>query len=107
MNKEELIAAMRATAATPPVKVEVEGWGTLYVRPPTVAEVDVARTQQEVDDGLQLARGACRVICDEHGARVFDPTNKEEVELLNSQPFDLVKRVLEKVKTERTDEKGN
>jgi hypothetical protein len=92
---EALMAAMRATAARAPASVEIEGWGTVHVRPPTVAEVDSARLQTEPEgDGLELARGACRVICDADGARIFDAANADHVALLAAQPWSMLQRVI-------------
>lgn len=94
MTRDDLIAAMRATANATPATVEVEGWGVVYVRPPTVAEVDAARKQDEPDDDKQFARGACRVICDKDGNRIFDPMNAEDVDLLAAQPWSMLTKVI-------------
>lgn len=94
MDAQTLIAAMRATAAAPPRPITVAGWGDLFVRQPTVAEVDIARREAEASDGMELARGACRVICDSSGARVFDPGNSEHVALVASQPWALLQQVI-------------
>lgn len=95
MDRNALIEAMRATAQARPVAVEVPAWGVVYVRPITVAEVD----EQTADaaDGVgksKLARGACRVLCDENGARLFDPNSAADVDLLAAQPWQLLRRVL-------------
>ena len=88
MNRDELIAAMKADGADAPVKVEVRRWGTLYVRVPTVAEVEAAQKEDE-DEAAQegadihvFARSAARLICDETGKRIFDPDNPNDIELL-------------------------
>ena len=87
---------MEATAAEKPRAVTIKGWGTLYVRPLTVAEVEEG---QEIDAGSKdkrnLARGAARLICDEDGGRLFDPANAEDVELLARQGWNRLRRVLE------------
>lgn len=97
MDRSQLIAAMQATAAQAPVPVETKEWGTVYVRAVTVGEVD------EIDDAAdakgkadksRIARGACRVICDETGHRLFDANNEEDVALLAKQPWTLLRKVL-------------
>jgi len=107
MNREDLIAAMQATASPKPVAVTVAGWGTLHVKPPTVEEVDAARKTEEPDDDKQFARGACRVICDESGARLFDATNAEHVDLLAKQPWSMLQQVIRAAGSKGTDDSGN
>lgn len=93
MDRSALIAAMQATAAAPPVAVEVEGWGRVYVRALTVAEMDEA-SEVESSDKNKVARGACRVICDETGHRLFDPKSDADVELIAKQPWSMLRKVL-------------
>ena len=101
MNRDELIAAMKADGAMAPVKVEIERWGTLYVRVPTVAEVEAAQ-QEDADDGdaedgktlHQYARAAARLLCDETGKRLFDPDNDDDVELLAGRRWVDLQKVL-------------
>lgn len=100
MNREALIAAMRNTAAEKPRSVTIKGWGTLFVRPLTTAEVENAPEQPSGEDGKptakrSLAIGAARLICDENGERVFDPSSADDVELLAKQPFARLRKVLE------------
>ena len=95
MTRDELIAFMRSTADEKPTKVEVKGWGVVYVRSLTVAEV-----QEQTDDTADkkdknlLARGVARLLCDEKGKRLFDPDNAEDVKLLASQPWKLLRPIL-------------
>lgn len=110
MNRDDLIAAMRSTASAAPTPVEVDGWGVMYVRPPTVAEVDAARKQEEPEDDKQFARGACRVICDKDGARIFDAMNEDDVNLLASQPWSMLTKVIAAASVangSKTDQGGN
>lgn len=97
MDRAELIAAMRATAAHAPIPVQVPGWGDVYVRPPTVAEVDAASdvVEPEGTKRTRFARGAARIMCDAHGARIFDPLNEEDVNLLADQPWSMLQQVLQ------------
>lgn len=95
MNRDELVAAMQATAAEKPVAVDVPKWGRIYVRQVTVAEVDEqTKDTDEKEDKFRIARGACRVICDEKGVRMFDPNDKDDVKLVASQPWPLLRKVL-------------
>jgi hypothetical protein len=95
MDRASLIAAMQAVAAEKPVPVTVPKWGTVYVRQLTVAEVDAqAADTKDKDDKNRIARGACRVLCDEHGARLFDPDDATDVALVASQPWALLRQVL-------------
>lgn len=103
MDRAALIAAMQATAAEKPVAVTVPKWGKVWVRQVTVAEVDAQQADDEAatkDDKNKLARGACRVICDETGARLFDPNKPEDVALLAAQPWALLRKVLAASDTE-------
>lgn len=96
MNRQELIAAMEAAASAKPKAIPVPGWkGTVYVRALTVAEVEEQTADTEnTKDKRRIARGACRVICDESGQRVFDPDNDEDVTLLSRQPWAILQGVL-------------
>jgi hypothetical protein len=109
MNREDLIAAMKATASPKPVAVEVKGWGTLHVRPLTVEEVEEASDQKEPADGKKrtFARGAARIICDAKGKRIFDPANSADVELLASQPWTMLQQVMAAADAKGADPKGN
>lgn len=96
MNRKELIAAMEAAASVKPKAVHVQGWkGTVYIRALTVAEVEEQTADTEnTKDKRRIARGACRVICDENGERVFDPDSDEDVTLLSRQPWAILQGVL-------------
>ncbi len=95
MDRASLVAAMQAVAAEKPVAVAVPKWGTVYVRQLTVAEVDAqAADTTDKDDKNRIARGACRVLCDEAGVRLFDPDDAHDVALVASQPWALLRQVL-------------
>ncbi len=97
MNRDQLIAAMRGAPSLK--KVEVEGWGTLYVRPLTVEQVDMqqqeAREAKDGKDPLRFARAAARMLCDATGQLLFDVNNAEDLKLIAAQPWDKVRAVLE------------
>jgi len=95
MNRDELIAKMKVTAAQKPTAVTVPGWGKVWVRSLTVDEVDAQdEDTNDKKDRTRLSRGAARLICDENGKRMFDPENPEDVKLLAAQPWNLVQMVL-------------
>lgn len=100
MKRDALIAAMQETANPAPRKVTVEGWGDLWVKAQTVHDVqeqtdaDAAAGVPEADEKRRMARAAARVIYDEDGERVFDPTNADDLELLDAQPWAKLQRVL-------------
>lgn len=95
MDRATLIAAMQATAAEKPIAVQVPKWGTVYVRQVTVAEVEEQTADTEKrDDKFRMARGACRVLCDANGKRLFDPNSDADVKLIAAQPWPLLRRVL-------------
>lgn len=96
MDRAALIAAMQATAGGAPAPVEVAGWGTIYVRQLTVAEVEEQAADTEAkEDKHRIARAAARVICGADGERLFDPRSEADVALIASQPWAMLRRVLE------------
>jgi len=114
-TRDELISLMQATANVAPVAVETKAWGTVYVKPPTVEEVDEAteadeekRKEEEAEgkkDKRRFARSAARVLCDEEGNRLFDQSNKSDIDLLARQPWALLQKVLAAAQGEEA--KGN
>ena len=97
MDRAQLISAMQATANAAPIPVPTKAWGTVYVRPMTVDEVDNLEEESasaDSKDKSRIARGACRVICDESGQRIFDASSEEDIALLAKQPWSLLRKVL-------------
>lgn len=99
MKREALIAAIRAAAAPKPREVTVPGLGTVFVRPLTVEQVDLQQQAKEDtdDDGkdrLRFARTFARTLCDAAGVLLFDPDNKEDVEMLAALPWGGMQEVL-------------
>jgi hypothetical protein len=93
---DELRAAMQETARQKPRAIEVAGWPRFYVRQVTVEEIeDQAEDITDPKDKRKIARGAARVICDENGARIYDPANADDVALLASQPWPLLRQAIE------------
>jgi len=111
MNREDLIAAMQATASPKPVPIPTPSWGIVFVKPPTVEEVD-ANTDEAAKPGgddkkRRLARAAARVICDEQGQRLFDPANQADVDLLAVQPWSMLQLILAGADGNKVAEPGN
>lgn len=106
MTRDELVAAMRETAQAKPVPVKTKQWGTVYVKPVTVAEAETIDAGDGKDKN-RLAVGAARVICDESGKRMFSPDSAEDVALLASQPWPLLRRVLAAAGIAADDDSGN
>lgn len=87
MSREDLIAAIRATAQKPKVtKHEVEGWGTVYTRALSLAQLELQQASIP-KPGLDFARNAARVLCDENGDLLFDPENEEDLKVLAVQDW--------------------
>lgn len=107
MNRDELIAAMQATAAVPPVSVKVKGWGTVYIRQVMVSEVEEDPAEADKQDKNKLARAAAKVLCDENGKRLFSPDNEADVELIAKQPWRMLRKVLEAAGSQYGDDSGN
>ncbi len=111
MNRADLIAAMQITASPRPVPVTTPNWGVVFVKPPTVEEVD-ANTDEIAKPGgedkkRRLARAAARVICDEQGARLFDPANQEDIDLLAVQPWAMLQLILAGADGTKVNDSGN
>lgn len=87
MDREELMAAMRATAERKPVPVTTP-WGPLFLKSLTVAEVQAqSRSEAPKDPDHIMARGLASVLCDENGARYFDPDDAEHIALIMAQSW--------------------
>lgn len=108
MDRETLLAAMRETARAKPTPVKVAEWGTVYIRNLTVAEVEEqADDTSDKKDKNRIARAAARVIADEKGKRIFDPNNADDISLIASQPWSLLRKVLQASGSELGDPSGN
>lgn len=97
MNRDDLVSAMQATAAEKPRALETKKWGTVYIKSPSVAEIEAQIEESAtVDEGgskHQIAKGAARILCDAEGNRIFDPNSLADLLLLESQPWDLLQEV--------------
>ncbi len=90
-TRDELIAAMRATAAEPPRKRTIPKWGEVYIRDVTVSEIE-DQTEDTADkkNKHRIARAAARVLCDAEGVLLFNCDDPEDVALLARQPWKLL-----------------
>lgn len=91
---DNLRARMRETAQQRPHKLDVKGWGEVYIRSITLAEIE-AQEEDKSDpkDKFRIARSLTRVIVDPEGAAVYDPEDDEDVKLIASQPWPLIRRL--------------
>lgn len=85
MKKSDLIKFLSQKTQASLVQVELEGFGTVYIKPLTVA--DVEEQAAETKEGNRLARSIARVLCDAEGNRLLDPSSDEEVALIASQSW--------------------
>jgi hypothetical protein len=96
MDRNALLAAMDIVASEKPTPVTIEAWGqTVYVKALTAVEFE--ENTADADDPKsknKAARAACRVLCDESGQRLFDPSNEADVQRLARQPWALLRRIL-------------
>jgi hypothetical protein len=96
MDRAALIAAMGTVAAEKPTPVPIKSWvQTVYVKALTAVEFEEnAADADDPQSKNKAARAAARVMCDEKGVRLFDPTKKADVDLLAGQPWALLRKVL-------------
>lgn len=88
MNKADLRARILATADPKPTSIEVDGWGTVYVKPLTVG--DIESFSVDTDPALKAARSIARVLCDEAGELIFDPQSAEDLFAINRLPLSAI-----------------
>ncbi|AMM23164.1 hypothetical protein [Variovorax sp. PAMC 28711] len=88
MNKADLKARILATANPKPSPIEVDGWGTVYVKPLTVG--DIESFNDDTDPKLKAARSIARVLCDEGGELLFDPQSPEDLFAINRLPLSAI-----------------
>jgi hypothetical protein len=90
MNLQELLLAMDGLIAEggKPRPVFIKGLGAVHVREITVGEIDaqIEDTSNKANK-WKVARGTTRLLCDEHGNRLLDPSNEEHVEKMAKMPL--------------------
>jgi len=93
MAAADIRAAMAADGAEDIRPVEIPKWGTVYVRDMAAGESDTwVRKSRELKDEIgdlseihPTAFVAAMIICDETGARVFDPLNADDLAFLSKR----------------------
>lgn len=70
--------------------VEVEKWGTVYVRDMTAGEADrwMSKSKEALGDLADVnptAFAAAMIICDDKGERVFDPLDRDDLDFLSGR----------------------
>lgn len=83
-DRAAFIAAVKASAAPAPLKIEVDGLGTCYVRAITAAQGSEIADYPAADKRHANARNAAVVLCDESGALLFDPQSADDLEALSN-----------------------
>lgn len=94
MNIAELLAAMDSLAAEKPRAVTIKGLGPVHIRQLTIGEVDAQIA--DAADGKNkraTARGACRLLADEHGNRLLDPDDDEHVAKMARLPWRVLRDI--------------
>lgn len=105
MNKAELRAKILATANPKPTPIDVPEWGRVFAKPLLVG--DIESFSEDADPALKTARSLARVLCDESGELLFDPTSAEDLFSINRLPLSSIKAVnaaVEKMNASSADE---
>lgn len=88
MNRDQLLAAMDGLADEKPKAVHIKGLGDVHIREITIGEIDAQiKDNEDKKDRAGVARGACRLLCDEEGKRLLDPDNKDDVAKMAKLPL--------------------
>ena len=77
--------------------LDIEPWGTLYIRQLTLRDIETIAKDADKDD--RNARMCCRVLCDESGKRFFNPDDPADVELVAGLGMARMKLVMDKANT--------
>lgn len=97
LTRELLMSVMEKTVVRKGIPVEMPEWGrTVYVRPQTVHEADLDSIGIPKEEGLRLAAGVARILCDAEGTRLMINPTKEELQKFAQQPWTLLQRLIEK-----------
>lgn len=126
MNREQLLAAMDTVAAEPPRPVSIRGLGDVFIREITIGDVDqqiADRKEAEREEAKaleegkpitaemrrkrSLARGACRLLCDEAGRLLLDPNNPDDVAKMAKLPLRVLNAIDKASEQSPDDKSGN
>lgn len=87
MNRAELIALFKSQSNPKPRTLDVDGFGTVYVKTMTAFDAAVMRKGLDgKDDEANFGRMLAFVLCDEEGSLLFDATNQEDILMLSKLP---------------------
>ena len=88
MDRAALLSAMEGLAVEKPRAVHIKGLGDVHIREITIGEVDaqIADTENQKDK-RRVARGACRLLADDKGARLLDPDDPADVDRMAKLPL--------------------
>lgn len=98
MNRDDLIGRIVAATNPPPLAVEVEGLGSVFVRVQTAFDAEQLRKKLEAapkDDALYTSRVLTFVLCDSEGKLLFDIEDAEAVKTLAGLPQAKAQKLLE------------
>jgi hypothetical protein len=108
MNREELMAAMRA-APFEMAPVTVKGWGTFHIRELTADAVDKSNAKAK-DEGDTMRRNAviaACIICSETGDLLFDVDSEEDIKFLASKGMTKLNAILKAANKLGAEDPGN
>lgn len=94
---EDMMAVLERgeQAAMMPRLVTVKKFGSFFVRPLLVEEVDEENSVPvDVADKTSLARGVLRLVCDQNGKRLSDANNKSAIQKWGKQSWDNLLQLL-------------
>lgn len=97
MDREAFIALLKETAKPQITKLTLPGLGEVFVRAPTVAEVDLLnqRRKDGAEEKDRFARAAARLLCLEDGTRLLDDNDEAFIELLSKSPWATISQILD------------
>lgn len=108
MNREELMAAMRA-APFEMAPVTVKGWGTFHIRELTAETIDKsnAKIKPGTDDMRRNAAIVACIVCSETGALLFDVDNEEDINFLVDKGMSKLNAILQAANKLGAEDPGN
>lgn len=92
MEKTELFKLLQSTSKPELLAVDVDGWGTVYVKQLTISAVE-KQAKQGADGENVVARNIALSMCDKDGNQFLDPDDKEHMDLLSSQSWERIKPI--------------
>ncbi|WP_395007285.1 hypothetical protein [Undibacterium sp.] len=93
-DRAAFIAAVKASSAPAPLRVEVEGLGACYIRAITAGQGSEIADYEPCDKKHTNARNAAIVLCDADGVLLFDPRSKDDLEQLSGLKAATINKIL-------------